>query len=156
MKKREISRVFTDRTPERPSEIGTSRSHITNDSIIPMKMDEMEISYDSRDKQYDSRDKQKFNFLTTKTSKSKRKFNINPFVLIEHLLSDHEDDDQEVEDDNAASIEDDDFKQNVNFDVPESGYGNDNSETSKLTFCFKSSSSMEAALTSSTSWSSSS
>src|SRR3954468_8917763 len=32
MKKREISRVFTDRTPERPSEIGTSRSHI----ILPM------------------------------------------------------------------------------------------------------------------------
>src|SRR4051794_25539123 len=26
MKKREISRVFTDRTPERPSEIGTSQS----------------------------------------------------------------------------------------------------------------------------------
>src|SRR2546430_8520883 len=45
MKKKEISRVFTDRTPERPSEIGTSRSHITNDPIIPMKMDEMEISY---------------------------------------------------------------------------------------------------------------
>ena len=36
MKKREISRVFTDRTPKRPSEIGTSRSHITNDPIIPM------------------------------------------------------------------------------------------------------------------------
>ena len=35
MKKREISRVFTDRTPERPSEIGTSRSHISNDPIIP-------------------------------------------------------------------------------------------------------------------------
>src|SRR5437762_8847958 len=30
MKKREISRVFTDRTPERPSEIGTSRNHIFN------------------------------------------------------------------------------------------------------------------------------
>src|SRR5437870_9926459 len=88
MKKREISRVFTDRTPERPSEIGTSRSHITNDPIIPMEMDEMEISYDSEDEQYDSRDKQKFNFLAKKTSKSKRKFNIDPFVLIEHLLSD--------------------------------------------------------------------
>src|SRR2546423_13354457 len=37
MKKREISRVFTDRTPKRPSEIGTSRSHITNDPIIPTK-----------------------------------------------------------------------------------------------------------------------
>ena len=36
MKKREISRDFTDRTSERPSEIGTSRSHITNDSIISM------------------------------------------------------------------------------------------------------------------------
>ena len=55
--KREISRVFTDRTPERPSEIGTSQSHITNDPIIPMDMDEMEISYDSEDEQYDSRDK---------------------------------------------------------------------------------------------------
>ena len=65
----------------------------------PMEMDEMEISYDSGDEQYDFRDKQKFNFLTMKTSKSKRKFNIDPFVLIEHLLSDHEDDDQEVEDD---------------------------------------------------------
>src|SRR5438132_9770349 len=43
MKKREISRVFTDRTPERPSEIGTSQSHITNDPIIPMEMDEMVI-----------------------------------------------------------------------------------------------------------------
>src|SRR5213083_1944617 len=40
MKKREISRVFTDRTPKRPSEIGTSRSHITNDPIISMDMDE--------------------------------------------------------------------------------------------------------------------
>ena len=37
MKKREISRVFTDRTPERPSEIGTNRSHISNDPIILMK-----------------------------------------------------------------------------------------------------------------------
>ena len=71
MKKRKISRVFTDRTPERPSEIGTSRSHISNDPIIPMDMDEMEISYDSEDEQYDSRDKQKFNFLAKKTSKSK-------------------------------------------------------------------------------------
>src|SRR5437762_10692078 len=75
MKKREILRVFTDRTPERPSEIGTSRNHITNDPIIPMEMDEMEISYDSEDEQ-------KFNFLAKKTSKSKRKFNIDPFVLI--------------------------------------------------------------------------
>ena len=63
MKKREISRVFTDRTPERPSEIGTSRSHITNDLIIPMDMDKMEISYDSGDEQYDSRDKQNLIFL---------------------------------------------------------------------------------------------
>src|SRR6185437_6875254 len=39
IKKREISRVFTDRTPERPSEIDTSQSHITNDPIIPMEMD---------------------------------------------------------------------------------------------------------------------
>ena len=69
----------------------------------------MEISYDSEDEQYDSRVKQKFNFLAKKTSKSKRKFNIDPFVLIEHLLSDHEDDDQEVEDDDIASIEDDDW-----------------------------------------------
>ena len=69
--KREISRVFTDRTPKRPSKIGTSRSHISNDPIIPMEMNEMEISYDSEDEQYDSRNKQKFNFLTTKTSKSK-------------------------------------------------------------------------------------
>src|SRR5438270_8727130 len=38
MKKREISRVFTDRTPKRPSEIGTSRSYISNDPIIPMDM----------------------------------------------------------------------------------------------------------------------
>src|SRR3989440_9249471 len=53
-----------------------------------MDMDEMEISYDSEDEQYNSRDKQKFNFLAKKTSKSKRKFNIDPFVLIEHLLSD--------------------------------------------------------------------
>src|SRR5205814_2721436 len=106
---REISRVFTDRTPERPSEIGTSRSHITNDPIIPMEMDEMEISYDSEDEQYNFRDKQKFNFLAKKMSKSKRKFNIDPFVLIEHLLSDHEDDDQEVEDDDVAYIEDDDL-----------------------------------------------
>ena len=74
----------------------------------------MEISYDSEDEQYDSRDKQKFNFLAKKTSKSKRKFNIDPFVLIEHLLSDHEDDDQEVKDDDVASIEDDDLEQNVN------------------------------------------
>ena len=58
-----------------------------------------------------------FNFLAKKTSKSKRKFNIDPFVLIEHLLSDHENDDQEVEDDDVASIEDDDLKQNVNFDA---------------------------------------
>ena len=76
----------------------------------------MEISYDSRDKQ-------KFNFLTMKMSKSKRKFNIDPFVLIEHLLTDHEDDDQEVEDDDVAFIEDDDLEQNVNFDASESGYG---------------------------------
>ena len=55
--KREISRVFTNRTPERPSEIGTSRSHISNDPIIPMEMDEMEISYDLEDEQYDSGDK---------------------------------------------------------------------------------------------------
>ena len=88
----------------------------------------MEISYDSGDEQYDSRDKQKFNFLTAKTSKSKRKFNIDPFVLIEHILSDHEDDDQEVEDDDVASIEDDDLEQNVNFDAPESGYGDDDSD----------------------------
>ena len=39
MKKREILRVFTDRTPERPSEIGTSRSHISNDLIIPIDME---------------------------------------------------------------------------------------------------------------------
>src|SRR5439155_5175659 len=58
MKKREMSRDFTDRTPKRPSEIGTSRSHISNDPIIPMDMDKMEISYDSEDEQYDSRDKQ--------------------------------------------------------------------------------------------------
>ena len=32
----------------------------------------MEISYDSGDEQYDSRDEQKFNFLITKTSKSKK------------------------------------------------------------------------------------
>ena len=102
MKKREISRVFTNRTPERPSEIGTSRSHISNDPIIPMDMDKMEISYDSEDEQYDFRDKQKFNFLTMKMSKSKRKFNIDPFVLIEHLLSDHKDDDQEVKNDNVT------------------------------------------------------
>src|SRR5947207_10351486 len=82
MKKREISRVFTDRTPKRPSKIGTSRSYISNDPIIPMDMDEMEISYDSEDEQYDSRDKQKFNFLAKKTRKSKRKFNIDPFFLI--------------------------------------------------------------------------
>src|SRR5207244_9779471 len=104
MKKREISRVFTDRTPKRPFEIGTSRSHITNDPIIPMEMDEMEISYDSKDEQYDSRDKQKFNFLAKKTSKSTRKFNINPFVLIEHLLSDDEDIYQEVEDDKVDAM----------------------------------------------------
>src|SRR3990170_2728309 len=61
MKKREISRGLTDRTPERSSEIGTSQSHISND---PMDMDEMEISYDSGDEQYDFRDKQ-----TTKTNK---------------------------------------------------------------------------------------
>jgi len=47
-----------------------------------MEMDEMEISYDSEDEQYNSRDKQKFNFLAKKTSKSKRKFNIDPFILI--------------------------------------------------------------------------
>jgi len=97
-----------------------------------MDMDEMEISYDSEDEQYDSRDKQKFNFLAKKTSKSKRKFNIDPFVLIEHLLSDHEDDDQEVEDDDVASIEDDDLEQNVNFDAPESGYGDDDSDTPNI------------------------
>src|SRR5205814_4171353 len=57
MKKREISRVFTDRTSERPSEIGTSRSYITNDPIISMDMDKMEINYDSEDEQYGSRDK---------------------------------------------------------------------------------------------------
>src|SRR5437763_16468421 len=91
-----------------------------------MEMDEMEISYDSEDEQYDSRDKQKFNFLTTKMSKSKRKFNINPFVLIEHLLSDHKDDDQEVEDDD---VEDDDLEQNVNFNAPELGYRDDDSDT---------------------------
>ena len=67
-----------------------------------------------------------------KTNKFKRKFNINPFVLIEHLLSDHEDDDQEVEDDNVASIEDDDLEQNVNFDAPESGYGDDDSDTPNI------------------------
>ena len=87
-----------------------------------MEMDEMEISYDSGNEQYDSRNKQKFNFLVKKTSKSKRKFNIDPFVLIEHLLFDYEDDNQEVEDDDVASIEDDDLKQNVNFNVSESGY----------------------------------
>ena len=69
-----------------------------------MEMNEMEISYDFKDKQYDSRDKQKFNFLIMKMSKSKRKFNIDPFVLIEHLLSDHKDDNQEVENDVIASI----------------------------------------------------
>ena len=97
-----------------------------------MEMDEMEISYDSEDEQYDYRDKQKFNFLAKKTSKSKRKFNIDPFVLIEHLLSDHEDDDQEVEDDDVASIEDDDLEQNVNFDAPESGYGDDDFDTPNI------------------------
>ena len=61
-------------------------------------------------------------FLIMKMSKSKRKFNIDPFVLIEYLLSDHEDDNQEVEDNDVASIEDDDLEQNVNFDAPESGY----------------------------------
>src|SRR2546423_1675316 len=66
MKKREISRVFTNRTPERPFEIGTNQSHISNDPIIPIEIDEMEISYDSEDEQYDSRDKQKFNFLQRK------------------------------------------------------------------------------------------
>src|SRR6185437_3178970 len=90
------------------------------------------ISYDSEDEQYDSRDKQKFNFLAKKTSKSKRKFNIDPFVLIEHLLSDHEDDDQEVEDDDEASIEDNDLEQNVNFDAPESGYGDADSDTPNI------------------------
>src|SRR5439155_1491297 len=87
---------------------------------------------DSEDEQYDSRDKQKFNFLAKKTSKSKRKFNIDPFVLIEHLLSDHEDDDKEVEDDDVASIEDDNLEQNVNFDAPESGYRDDDSDTPNI------------------------
>src|SRR2546423_636146 len=64
-----------------------------------------------------------------KTSKSKRKFNIDPFV---HLLSDHEDDDQEVKDDDVASIEDDDLEQNVNFDAPESDYGDDDSDTPNI------------------------
>src|SRR2546421_6391532 len=77
---REISRVFTDRTPERPSEIGTSRSHITNDPIIPMEMDEMEISYDSEDEQYDSRDKQKFNFL------AKKRVNPKENLILIHLF----------------------------------------------------------------------
>ena len=63
MKKREVSRVFTNRTPTRPSEIGTSRSHISNNFIIAMEMDKMEISYDSGDEQYDSRDKQNLIFL---------------------------------------------------------------------------------------------
>ena len=49
-----ISRDFTDRTLKRPSEIDTSQSHITNDPIIPMEMDEMEISYDSEDEQYNN------------------------------------------------------------------------------------------------------
>src|SRR5437764_144428 len=80
MKKREISRVFTDRTPERPSEIGTGRSHITNDPIIPMEMDEMEISYDSEDEQYDSRDKQKFNFL------AKKRVNPKENLILIHLF----------------------------------------------------------------------
>src|SRR5207245_11763246 len=71
-------------------------------------------------------------FLAKKTSKSKRKFNIDPFVLIEHLLSDHEDDEQEVEDDDVASIEDDDLEQNVNFDASESGYGDDDSDTPNI------------------------
>src|SRR5256714_8790237 len=66
MKKRVISRVVTDRTPERPSEIGTSRSHITNDPIIPMEMDEMEISYDSEDEQYDSEINKNLIFLQRK------------------------------------------------------------------------------------------
>src|SRR5207245_11368597 len=69
MKKREISRIFTDRTPKRPSEISTRQSHISNDPIIPMEMNEMEISYDSKDEQYDSRHKQKFNFLEKKMNK---------------------------------------------------------------------------------------
>src|SRR5207245_9726500 len=60
------------------------------------------------------------------------KENFDPFVLIEHLLSDHEDDDQEVEDDDVASIEDDDLEQNVNFDAPESGYGDDDSDTPNI------------------------
>ena len=47
-----------------------------------MEMDEMEISYDSEDEQYDFKDEQKFNFLAKKMSKSKRKFNIDPFVLM--------------------------------------------------------------------------
>ena len=38
-------------------------------------------------------------------------------------MSDHEDDNQEVEDNDVTSIEDDDLEQNVNFDAPESGYG---------------------------------
>src|SRR5207237_8748358 len=59
MKKREISRVFTDRTPERPSEIGTRQSHTTNDPIIHMERDDMGISEESEDEQYDTRDKEK-------------------------------------------------------------------------------------------------
>ena len=61
-----ISRVFTDRTPKRTSEIGTSRSHISNDPTIPMEMDKMEISYDSEDEQYDSRDNKNLIFLQRK------------------------------------------------------------------------------------------
>ena len=79
-KKSEISRVFTDKTPERPSEIGTSRSHISNDPIIPMDMDEMEISYDSEDEQYDSRDKQSLIFL------QRKRVNLKENLILIHLF----------------------------------------------------------------------
>src|ERR1043166_6453833 len=67
-------------------------------------------------------------FLQRKRVNPKENY-IDSFVLIEHLLSNHEDDNQEVE---VASIEDDDLEQNVNFDAPESGYGDNDFDTPNI------------------------
>ena len=114
MKKVELTRGLA--SSDRPSGVGTSstsQSHIHND---PMDMDKMEIGYSSGDEQ-------EFNFLVTKPKKSKRKFNIDPSALIDRILFDREDD---VEyDDGMDFIDDDDLGQNVSFEAPESGYGDE-------------------------------
>src|SRR5215469_9697189 len=104
-----------------------------------MDIDEMEIDVPNDEEEPENvsncEESEKFDFLVIKLkkSKSKRKANVIPLVMIEQILSDQEDqeiDDSHTEDDDSE--EDDDSGRTVDFGAPETSYEDDDSEISNI------------------------